>query len=269
MHYCIFSDTYSPLMNIESIGYSKNPKITRFGPGQRDRYIIHYIISGNGYYNGNKVSKGQGFIITPNLLEHYYPDEKEPWEYLWFISPDEKFKEILPQFCADKNTLIFSHNAYRAINDVVEVLKNKNRTVVNSYEMLELFLKIFNSHIKNVNSPEEKSNADIYLDFAVNYINSNISSVITVSELTEILGISQAYLFKLFDKKFGVSTKQYILDVKLSKAKQLLTQTNLTVTHISASVGFSDVLSFSKFFSKNTGLSPLKFRFLYQNNIKN
>ncbi len=268
MSYIIFSNSDSPILNFECMGYSKNPTVTRFGPAQRDQYIIHYVISGKGFFNGNEVKKGQGFIITPNLLEHYYSDKNNPWEFLWVISSDERFKGLLNSFNADNKTLIFEHSAFEQINNALETIKLKNNSVVSSNEILEMFLNIYNSHTKESDSIKQKTNSDIYLDFSINYINNNISKPITITSLTEILGISQVYLFKIFKNKFGISTKQYINDCRLKKAKKLLSETELSITQIAASVGFNDVLAFSKFFSKNADISPQNYRTHKQNNIK-
>ncbi|MBQ9968855.1 MAG: helix-turn-helix transcriptional regulator [Oscillospiraceae bacterium] len=82
----------------------------------------------------------------------------------------------------------------------------------------------------------------------------------TVAELTGFLGISQPYLFKLFKARFGLSPKQYLAEQKLHRAKTLLRQSDMTVTHIANSVGFSDVLAFSRFFTNKEGISPQKYR---------
>ena len=83
---------------------------------------------------------------------------------------------------------------------------------------------------------------------------------ITVAELTEFLGVSQPYLFNIFKEHLSQSPKQYILEKKLIYAKDLLKTSTMSVSHIANSVGFQDVLSFSKFFKLKTGLSPQKYR---------
>jgi hypothetical protein len=50
--YHIITQNDCDILNFECIGYSNNPKITKFGPAQRNQYIIHFVISGKGYFNG-------------------------------------------------------------------------------------------------------------------------------------------------------------------------------------------------------------------------
>jgi len=260
MRYSIFSDSVCPILNIINIGYAKDPAVTRFGPGARNSYIIHYVISGKGYFNGRPVNAGQGFLITPNMQEHYYPDENLPWEFLWVISNDEKMADVFELFHADKNSNIFSYNYASAVQKLSMVIIEKNNHIVSPFEALEIFLQIFKYQPEEAGSISPKANAEIYIESSINFIQSNIHTTISVAQLTEFLGVSQPYLFKLFKAKFQISPKEYILRQKLNRAQLLLKETSFTVTHVANSVGFQDVLSFSKFFKSRTGISPQNFR---------
>ncbi len=101
---------------------------------------------------------------------------------------------------------------------------------------------------------------DLYCDHAVNYIHYHLFRLITVEKLTDLFGVTQSYLYHIFAEKYGMSPKRYITDCKLLKAKQLLMETNLLVCEVAASVGYPDVLCFSKQFKKFTGCSPKDFR---------
>ena len=81
MRYEIFSNSNTPF-KINSIGFSGDANVTKYGPIQRNLYIVHYVIKGKGYYNGNLVKEGQGFLITPNTQENYYPDKRNPWKFV-------------------------------------------------------------------------------------------------------------------------------------------------------------------------------------------
>ena len=90
-HHLIAGDSVQ-IPQIYSIGFSDDPQITRFGPSVRNQYIVHYVLSGKGRFNGTRVEKGQGFLIVPGMREEYYPDEKEPWSFLWIISEDPQME---------------------------------------------------------------------------------------------------------------------------------------------------------------------------------
>ncbi len=70
---------------VESFGYEPDSRIARWGPGQRNYSILHYVTAGTGYFNGNPVRAGQGFCIRKNQLQEYHSSNDEPWTYFWVI----------------------------------------------------------------------------------------------------------------------------------------------------------------------------------------
>lgn len=257
MRYEIFSCDANKLFPINSIGYSEDFNVTRFGPGQRDLYIVHYVISGIGYFNGHKVNKGQGFLITPGMPEFYYPDEENPWSFLWIIFSDSNVEKIFEKYNADFQTHIFEYGSIHSVIKAVNSLFG-SKQLYTSAELFEIFLNIFNN--QGHTQQKRQKAADMYYDYAVNYIHSNLFRPITIEELTQALGITQPYLYNIFKDKCGISPKKYITSCKLTKAKQLLSETDLLICEVAVSVGYSDSLSFSKQFKQFTGYSPKTFR---------
>lgn len=257
MRHEIFSYDDNRIFGISSIGYSADVNVTHFGPDQRELYIIHYVISGKGYFNGHRVSAGQEFLITPGMSEHYYPDTKAPWSFLWVIFGGSFSENLFEKYNANSETHIFTYRNIYAIMDAVNHLSDK-KTYYTSAELFEIFLHMFNNQ-GHIQKDTEKA-ADTYYHYAVNYINTNLFRNITVDDLTEILGITQPYLYNIFISKCGISPKKYITSRKLSKAKQLLSETDMSINEVAASVGYTDALNFSKLFKQNTGYSPKAFR---------
>lgn len=95
---------------------------------------------------------------------------------------------------------------------------------------------------------------------SINYIYSHIHYRITIKELAEYLGLSESYLSKLFHKEMGVPISQYILDLKIEKAKNLLQFSEYTIVEISNYLSFSSQSHFIQVFQKKTGLTPHKYR---------
>jgi len=259
MRYTILSRDSCPILSIYTMGYSSDPAVTKFGPGQRNQYIIHYVLSGKGFFNGFPVRAGQGFLITPALLEEYHSAPDDPWSFLWIISEDEKMKEIFEAYHADEESHIFQYHFLHEVCALADRIVENHNTTFTAYEMLELFLNIFKHHLESPHAVPQ-TNAALYVEAAEKYIRNNLSFPVTVSELTQFLGVSQPYLFRIFKNTFSKSPKQYILDFKLNNAEKLLRETTMTITQVANSVGFSDVLSFSKFFSAKMGISPQQYR---------
>ena len=260
MRYGIFSsDDITPL-KINSIGFATNPAVTRFGPGPRGFYIIHYVTKGMGYYNGKTVSEGQGFLIAPGNSVEYHADAENPWEFLWIISPDNAMKEIFAKYNADPESFIFNYYSVTEVRKIANRIVSENGEILDPLKVLEIFLQILNSHTYTLTKAHRKPNNEVYLDFCVDFIETNIYRKITIEELSALVGVSQPYLYKIFKNKFNMSTKEYIIWYKMNHAKKLLIETDVSITEIANSVGYSDVLAFSKAFSSKEKVSPQKYR---------
>ena len=259
MRYRLTAAENASVPSVISIGYSSDPTVTRFGPCIRNQYIIHYVISGRGTFNGNTVNSGEGFIITPGMLEEYHPDPKDPWGFLWVISEDPSMDLYISRHNANSQTNIFKFKNLQKACDVAQLIMSSKSSFSQTSVTSELFLSIYNGCIT---SRIEKTRSSIsqYFDYSVNYIRSNVHTHITVEKLCSLIGVSQPYLYRVFKECSGMSPKQYISKCKLDTAKALLTHADITVTEISVSVGFDDVLAFSKFFSSQTGQSPSAFK---------
>ena len=245
---------------VSTIWFSSDSKITRYGPARRNVYIIHYVLSGKGYFNGNEVKAGQGFLIRPNELEHYYPDEKDPWKYIWIISKDENMEYFFTQHNANPKTQIFAFKNTYALENVITILaSSKNVLKYNPTHLTEYFLSIYNNCIYPT-AQQNEPNSKVYVNYAINYIHSNVHVPITIKSLCEKIDVSQPYIYNIFKQETGLSPKQYISQYKIETSEKLLVETNLTISQIALQVGFYDVLEFSKFFKKATSLSPSDFR---------
>ncbi len=242
------------------IGCASDPRATHYGPGHRNKYIIHYVTAGRGYFNGHPVKAGQGFLITPEIAEHYYPDERDPWTYLWIITADPAIEYFFEKHEADPDSGIFQYRNVGLVESIVKRLVTEtNPFRFSSTQTLEYFLSIFNNCIY-VAPENHTSNEKLYFDFSVEYISSSLSLPITVDDLCQRLGVSQAYLYKVFKNNVGLSPKQYIMQARLLQAQILLKESELSISEIGDAVGFSDVLSFSRFFSSRMKCSPTEYR---------
>lgn len=106
---------------------------------------------------------------------------------------------------------------------------------------------------------EQQPKSDI-LHPAIKFLEKNISNPeLNNSLLARKANISEIYFRKLFLEKTGVTPKQYILDIRMQKAKQLLTESEFSVSAIAEECGFTSVYSFSRAFKERTNQSPTEF----------
>lgn len=83
---------------------------------------------------------------------------------------------------------------------------------------------------------------------------------LTNAQIANACQISEVYLRKLFSQYLATSPKQYIIDLRLQRAKQLLSEGALNVMNISESCGFSNPYHFCRIFKRHTGVTPSEYR---------
>ena len=72
-------------LSVYNVGFQSCDSLYQWGPGIRDHYLIHYIISGKGRYTVNgsvhTLTPGDAFLVYPNTEVIYQADAQDPWEY--------------------------------------------------------------------------------------------------------------------------------------------------------------------------------------------
>ena len=89
-----------------------------------------------------------------------------------------------------------------------------------------------------------------------NFLNQCYREPLTGDDLAEKFDMNFDYLNRLFRENMGKTLFQYLRDVRIAHAKELLTTTSMRIMEVSDRVGFADESYFSKVFKKQTGVSP-------------
>lgn len=92
---------------------------------------------------------------------------------------------------------------------------------------------------------------------AIRYIENHFSAPdLTNATLAAQCNISEVYFRKLFTQKYAMTPKQYIIDIRINKAKQLLTDGILKINAVAEQCGFTNTYHFSRMFKERTGITP-------------
>ena len=98
------------------------------------------------------------------------------------------------------------------------------------------------------------------LDTVKNYMHEHYAENISMPEIAEMVGLSNAYLSTYFKQQTGTTLVSYLKRIRLEKAKELLRNQNIKITHISAMVGFNSYSYFTKTFQSEYGEKPIDYR---------
>ena len=111
-----------------------------------------------------------------------------------------------------------------------------------------------------VEQPEVKGNDELLMERIMKVVNKNLSnSDFNVDMLTQEVGISRAQLHRKMKEMTGISTSEFIRNIRLEQAARLLKEQKINITQVAYTVGFSNLAHFSTIFRKHFGVSPSEY----------
>lgn len=218
-----------------------------WGPASREMYVIHYVFSGKGTLHINRkdvpVTKGELFLIPPNVQAKYTASAEEPWHYCFvnfFISYN-----LFPE-----GEYVFRDEHFEDIFTSIFRMAQNER--VHPFELNAELLRLFSVIAKNddINLKQQQ-----YVSSAISYIHEFYNRQLLVSDIANHLGLERSYLYSLFRKHVGISPKAYLTKHRLNVASSLLLS-DAHIKNVALSCGYADVYSFSKAFKNQFGCSP-------------
>lgn len=239
-----------------------------FGPAVRSQYVLHYIVSGKGYYTINNktytLEKNQGFLIPPDTLTYYEADKDDPWHYMWIGFNGVKAEKYLDYANLNDNNLIFEYSKDDTLTNYInEMLELKELNFSNELKLeglLYMFMSALASCRKDDSSQKLYKSTEIYLEKSIEYIENNYCNNVKINDIANYIGINRSYLTHIFKKNINVSPQEFLLNYRIDKACSLLKSSDLSIKTISKSVGYCDPLTFSKIFKKVKNESPKSYR---------
>lgn len=99
---------------------------------------------------------------------------------------------------------------------------------------------------------------------AKEYIHQNYAKNLSLDMVAAEVGYSSVYFSTMFKKNTGESFMDYVIQVRIEKAKELLKTTDLNISEIAGSIGYQDDKYFRKLFHKIVGITPKAYRRLYE-----
>jgi AraC-type DNA-binding domain-containing proteins len=240
-----------------------------WGPAIKEHFKIHYIHKGKGTFKlGNEtyyLKEGQGFLICPNVIAYYKADDKEPWSYSWCAFDGINAEVYLKRANLTNSNPIFEYNKDDKVNkcfeEMMQATNSEKSGDLRLQSLLYLFLAtIIDEAVLDLSYEETKTNKNLYINKAIDFININYSRKIRVSEVAKFIGLDRKYISKLFRDIVGVTIQDYLISFRINKAKEMMKDKRLSIGDISRSVGYDNPLIFSKIFKKVNGMSPSKYR---------
>lgn len=255
------------LLHIQEIGELKaqKPHISR--RSKLESYLFFMVMSGSGKlrYNGKTFPLKEGDYVFIDCTQPYsHETSTDLWTLRWvhFYGPTlpeiyKKYQERggLPMFRSSHLTeytsiwnILFSHASG---NEHVRDMKiNEGLSSLLTLLMIDSWQKEL-----SVQSTKRSELNDIQ-----DYLMEHHTEKITLDQLTDHFFVNKYYLTRIFKEQFGISINNYLLQVRITHAKQLLRFSSASIEEIGLLTGIGPLYYFSRVFKKVEGISPSNYR---------
>lgn len=224
-----------------------------------------YILDGNITLHMDKnlifnAVPGSLLLIPANVLHR---DEFTPRHGLRVLCIH--FTWDAPEFFSAVNNFQLLHLDYEARSELQRRLEfmrlhwdDSPAGVFHTTFQLHNILLLLYSGVTNARQQENRKDIPVRtgMHLAMQFINRNYASQITLSDVAEHVGMNASYFSKLFAREFGINYSAYLTATRLKYAKHMLLNTSKQVAEIANSCGFSSSGYFIKVFSRHYGMTP-------------
>lgn len=230
--------------------------------GRKD-YQLLYIADGQvEFYFGDKirwVGKGNMIIFTPDTPQRYYLYAKHRPQTYWVHFTGNEAQALIDRYNMPQNIISYigAERGYEKLfKNMTDELNGKK---YGCSRCLELFFEQLLIEIsRNLFSPREPAKTDI--ERAVRFFEQHFAEDISIESYAKSLFIKPCWFIRKFKATTGVTPMQYIIDLRIARAKELLENGTYNVSQVASSVGYGNPLYFSRLFKKYTGLSPKEYK---------
>ncbi|WP_274649845.1 AraC family transcriptional regulator [Paenibacillus humicola] len=256
-------------------GEGKPYPLHRIGPVVHNYYLVHTVLSGRGTFeiDGKTYECGRGdtFFIFPDILFTYTADSDEPWQYRWIAFQGETAEGLLAGMgITPRHPVIHAADTrrlarlYRSVKLALERTEYPELADLEAGGLLRVMLKEYGMINAGRMTPQAQMpvpDIERQINQAIRMLSYQYSDRFSIEDLARKLGYHRTHLSKMFKQATGLSPMQFLLKVRMVRARELLSGSKyLSIDQVASSVGYPDALYFSKQFRKTHGISPTEYR---------
>lgn len=227
-----------------------------------------YLIDDKKY----TLKKGQVLISNPGVYHKELFDINTNCRELHIgLSNIALFNSNMKDYIDIGDTNILTLNKYKdeilkCCDEIIEEQKNSNLAypfmlkaiVMKLLILLHREIEVDTSETTNHDFTFKSREKKALVENITSYLSKNYVNDISLETLSKNMYLSSVYISKIFKDIMGDSPINYLIRIRLSKAKELLEESNLPIKTVAKMVGYSDPYYFSKLYKKYYGISPTK-----------
>lgn len=256
-------------ISITNCGYTYMPQkyvnpYKSFRPNGTNDYQLLFVEQGENHmeFLDKKIllKAGHLLLIPPNIYQKYYIVTGKEYMDYWIHFSGDSVPSLIDMIGLSPLEPVVLENSFRFTNAVTS-LALQMHLHQRGYEIkcLSLFYDIFYTLFTELVA-NRQSSPYFRIKSAIDYIYHHYDEFPSIKKLADECSLSVSRFHYLFKAEIGKTAVQYITDIKIDKARQLLMQTDCTISEIAHILGYEDALYFSKVFKRLTGKSPREFR---------
>lgn len=234
-----------------------------------DEFQVVYITAGHGVFESarmreTKVKEGSVILLFPGEWHRYKPDYATGWDEYWVGFKGTIAENIFQRnfFSYDEAVLVVGvkEEIVALFSEIIEQTKKEKpgyQPLV-SGAVLHMLGKIH--AIRKQYKIQQENHVHEIINKAIVLLRSRMDEQIIMQNVALELQISYGWFRKMFKLYTGMAPQQYLIQLKIEKAKMLLNDLNKSVKEIAYELNFEYPLNFSKLFKEKVGLSPKQYR---------
>lgn len=161
---------------------------------------------------------------------------------------------LISRFCVEGG---LPHDVAYTLSDIYIQRADKMNDV---NALLDLFGEMQVDFAERMKIFKKENIISLHVRRCIDYIYDHLHDELTLSVLSEYVGLNQSYLSKLFSKETGMSIKAFVIRERVRTAENLLKNSDFSCLDISLALGFSSQSAFISTFKKQIGMTPKKYR---------
>jgi AraC-like DNA-binding protein len=257
------------LQEVGSLQATKQHTSSRQGLGS---YLFFLIESGQGSlnYDGISYELREGDCVFIDCKKPYsHTTSKKLWKLDWVHFQGTNMENIYTKYLERGGQPVFRADSPKHYLDIIDGIYNIASSDdylrdMKIYEQLTRLLTLLMEeswHPENM--PENTAGKKKSLQEIKAYLETNYAEKITLDDLASKFYINKYYLTRIFKEQYGSTITGYILELRITKAKQLLRFSEMPIDEVAGAVGISDANYFARIFRKIEGTTPHNYRKLW------
>lgn len=234
-------------------------------------YEIHYFIQGTGKFRNNNniyiINPGSFFITSPECDHSIITDDNyKPLSYYAVLiklsMEDTEIKKLITNEMLLKQNYDIGTNYRFFFEELKEkgLSHNSNLQKSASHQLISFLYTLVEKRDFHFNE-----SGSLHIEKSLKFMQDNISSDITLQDITVRLNLSDSYFIRLFRRKMKITPMKYFTKLKIEAATYMLTDTGIPIYSIAEKLNFYSEFHFSRVFKQYTGLPPSVYRKNYIN----